>query len=182
MINPAQYTKVLQGASDEQLMAMLKRPDKIPSQFIVAEINRRQAMRQAAQAEQRKAASMQQQPVMQQAPQQMPPQGQMQQRPAGMRIGGQPLSALARMRPYIQGGVDRTLGMDTSGMDFTDLVERLPYIPGDNKGLKGLPSARMMLASTNNSSASNQNALSPAEQIAMEDTAMTNIDSGPPTT
>lgn len=181
MINPAQYTKVLQGASDEQLMAMLKRPDKIPSQFIVAEINRRQAMRQAAQAEQRKAASMQQQPVMQQAPQQMPPQGQMQQRPAGMRIGGQPLSTLARMRPYMQDGVDRTVGMDMSNMDFSGLRQNLPYIPGDNKGLEGLPSARMMLASANNSSASNQNALSPAEQIAMDDTAMTNIDSGPPT-
>jgi hypothetical protein len=181
MINPAQYTKVLQGASDEQLMAMLKRPDKIPSQFIVAEINRRQAMRQAAQAEQRKAASMQQQPVMQQAPQQMPPQGQMQQRPAGMRIGGQPLSALARMRPYMQDGRDQTPSMDMSNMDFSGLRQNLPYIPGNNKGLEGLPSARMVLASTNNSSASNQNALSPAEQIAMDDTAMTNIDSGPPT-
>lgn len=70
MINPAQYQKVLQNASDDQLMNMLRRPDKIPSQFIVAEINRRQAMRQAAQAQQRNMTTMQapQQPMAQEMP------------------------------------------------------------------------------------------------------------------
>lgn len=59
MINPAQYTAVLQKASDGQLMQMLKRPDKIPSQFVVAEINRRQSMRQAAMADQQRQARVQ---------------------------------------------------------------------------------------------------------------------------
>ena len=61
MINPAQFNEVLGRASDQQLMALLKRPDKIPSQFVVSEINRRQAVRQAAQAQQRQQAIAQEQ-------------------------------------------------------------------------------------------------------------------------
>ena len=81
MINPAQYTAVLQKASDGQLMQMLKRPDKIPSQFVVAEINRRQSMRQAAMADQQRQARVQE---MMTAQQQMPQQ----QQPMGMAKGG----------------------------------------------------------------------------------------------
>lgn len=81
MINPAQYTQVLQQASDGQLMQMLKRPDKIPSQFVVAEINRRQSMRQAAMADQQRQARVQE---MMTAQQQMPQQ----QQPMGMQKGG----------------------------------------------------------------------------------------------
>ena len=79
MITPAQYNQVLQKASDEQLMQMLRRPDKIPSQFIVSEINRRQHMRQAAQAQQRQQAEQMAQP------QQMPA--------VGMNTGGNPIMA-----------------------------------------------------------------------------------------
>ena len=89
MINPAQYQKVLGQASDDQLMAMLRRPDKIPSQFIVAEINRRQAARQASKAQQ---AGMAQQ-MAQQPPSQMQQmqQQQMQMQPRGMNQGGRTL-------------------------------------------------------------------------------------------
>ena len=150
MINPAQYTKVLQGASDEQLMAMLKRPDKIPSQFIVAEINRRQAMRQAAQAQERQMAKMQQQPVMPQAPQQMAPMGKQQpqrppQQPVGMRVGGDPsrVADIIRNRPYYQDLLDRTVQrrgpqflddgftIDPDSIrqdDYTGLRKQIPYI------------------------------------------------------
>ena len=86
MINPAQYTAVLQKASDGQLMQMLKRPDKIPSQFVVAEINRRQSMRQAAMADQQRQARVQEMmTAQQQMPQQQMPQ---QQQPMGMAKGG----------------------------------------------------------------------------------------------
>ena len=89
MINPAQFQKVLGQASDDQLMTMLRRPDKIPSQFIVAEINRRQAMRQASKAQQAGLAQqMAQQPPsqMQQMPRQEP-----RMEPRGMNQGGIPL-------------------------------------------------------------------------------------------
>jgi len=101
MINPAQYNAVLGKASDDQLMAMLRRPDKIPSQFIVAEINRRQHMRQAAMAEQQKQAQVIQAQMMdgqaQVEPQPAPQPPQTKNVPvrepqgiARMNIGGQP--------------------------------------------------------------------------------------------
>ena len=86
MINPAQYQQVLQKMPDPQLMQLLKRPDKIPSQFIIQEINRRKQMRQAEQARKQQVANavamQQQQPV-----QTTTPEGQ----PAmGMQVGGPP--------------------------------------------------------------------------------------------
>ena len=85
MINPAQYQQVLQKMPDQQLMQLLKRPDKIPSQFVIQEINRRKQMRQAEQARKQQVANavaMQQQPV-----QTTTPEGQ----PAmGMQVGGSP--------------------------------------------------------------------------------------------
>tara|TARA_R110002012_G_scaffold229474_1_gene402110 strand:- start:488 stop:2377 length:1890 start_codon:yes stop_codon:yes gene_type:complete len=86
MINPAQYQQVLQKMPDQALMQLLKRPDKIPSQFVVQEINRRKQMRQAGQAQKQQVANavamQQQQPV-----QTTTPEGQ----PAmGMQVGGSP--------------------------------------------------------------------------------------------
>ena len=84
MINPAQYQQVLQKMPDQALMQLLKRPDKIPSQFVVQEINRRKQMRQGEQARKQQVANavamQQQQPV-------QTPEGQ----PAmGMSHGGPP--------------------------------------------------------------------------------------------
>jgi len=97
MINPAQYQQVLQKMPDQQLMQLLKRPDKIPSQFIIQEINRRKQMRQAEQARKQQVANavaMQQQPV-----QTTTPEGQ----PAmGMQFGGR-----SGYRSYpMQSGID----------------------------------------------------------------------------
>lgn len=78
MINPAQYQQVLQKMPDPQLMQLLKRPDKIPSQFVIQEINRRKQMRQAEQARKQQVANAV-------AMQQQPPQ-----QPIGMRDGGEP--------------------------------------------------------------------------------------------
>ena len=50
-INPARVQQVLSQATDQQLMQMLKRPDKIPSMFIQQEIAKRRQMRMAANAE-----------------------------------------------------------------------------------------------------------------------------------
>ena len=61
---------------DQALMQLLKRPDKIPSQFVVQEINRRKQMRQAGQAQKQQVANAV-------AMQQQPPQ-----QPMGMRDGG----------------------------------------------------------------------------------------------
>ena len=97
MINPARFQSVLGKVNDQQLMEMLKRPDKIPTQFVVAEINRRQSMRQSAKASQ--MAMAQRTPVMpNQHVQRMPPQGQpmprqqqQPQQPQRMDEGGMPL-------------------------------------------------------------------------------------------
>jgi hypothetical protein len=126
MINPAQYQKVLGQISDEQLMGMLRRPDKIPSQFIVAEINRRQAMRQSAKANQ--AAVAQQMPIMpNQNIKRMPPQGQpmprqpqqQQMQPRGMREGGmlnnaQQLSEISNQLSSLVGGEGQSSGNITN--------------------------------------------------------------------
>jgi hypothetical protein len=53
-INPARIQSVLRQASDQQLMMMLRRPDKIPSMFVQQELQRRAAMRQNAKAQQAK--------------------------------------------------------------------------------------------------------------------------------
>ena len=57
-INPAKIQSVLQQATDQQLMQMLKRPDKIPSMFIQQEIARRRQMRQAAEADLSKTGTL----------------------------------------------------------------------------------------------------------------------------
>ena len=77
MINPAKIQSVLQQLPDEQLMAMLKRPDKIPSMFVQQELKRRQQVRMAAKAQQSR-------------PPMPPQQPQPQQQPMGMEDGGRP--------------------------------------------------------------------------------------------
>ena len=113
MINPAQYQQVLQKMPDPQLMQLLKRPDKIPSQFVIQEINRRKQMRQAEQARKQQVANavaMQQQPV-----QTTTPEGQ----PAmGMQLGGPPRSTGGRI---YTGGFNRNV--------IRDQLRDLGYVP-----------------------------------------------------
>ena len=115
MINPAQYQQVLQKMPDPQLMQLLKRPDKIPSQFVIQEINRRKQMRQAEQARKQQVANavamQQQQPV-----QPTTPEGQ----PAvGLQSGG-----LGRI-PY-SGARIQTGGLFSSPQEE---LRNLGYIP-----------------------------------------------------
>tara|TARA_Y100001973_G_scaffold60936_1_gene89550 strand:- start:3693 stop:5672 length:1980 start_codon:yes stop_codon:yes gene_type:complete len=49
-MNIAKVQSVLKNMPDQQLMQMLRRPDKIPSMFIQQELRRRQQMRQASEA------------------------------------------------------------------------------------------------------------------------------------
>ena len=49
-MNIAKIQSVLKNMPDQQLMQMLKRPDKIPSMFIQQEMKRRQQMRLASEA------------------------------------------------------------------------------------------------------------------------------------
>ena len=113
MINPAQYQQVLQKMPDPQLMQLLKRPDKIPSQFVIQEINRRKQMRQAEEARKKQVANavaMQQQPV-----QTTTPEGQ----PAmGMQFGGPPRSTGGRI---YTGGFNRNV--------IRDQLRDLGYVP-----------------------------------------------------
>tara|TARA_X000001382_G_scaffold58299_2_gene39911 strand:- start:1143 stop:3281 length:2139 start_codon:yes stop_codon:yes gene_type:complete len=87
-INPAKIQGVLAKATDQQLMQMLQRPDKIPSMFIQQEIARRKQMRQAQKAEQ---ASLNLPPSeMARQGTQVPRQQMQMQSPMKMATGGQP--------------------------------------------------------------------------------------------
>ena len=70
-MNIAKVQSVLKNMPDQQLMQMLRRPDKIPSMFIQQELRRRQQMRQASEANAR-GLGLQPPPPMprQQSPQQ----------------------------------------------------------------------------------------------------------------
>ena len=85
-INPARVQQVLSQATDQQLMQMLKRPDKIPSMFIQQEIAKRRQMRMAANAEKSKYQQLT-------GPSVMPANTQFQgvrrlNQPVGMHAGG----------------------------------------------------------------------------------------------
>ena len=56
-------------------MNMLREPDKIPSQFVVAGVNRRQGMRQAAAVETKTPSQNAEMAMAQQGPMAMPRQG-----------------------------------------------------------------------------------------------------------
>ena len=58
-VDPIKIQTVLRKASDQQLMALLKRPDSIPSMFVQQEIRRRNMARQAAKADMSKMAMAQ---------------------------------------------------------------------------------------------------------------------------
>ena len=58
-VDPIKIQTVLRKASDQQLMALLKRPDSIPSMFVQQEIRRRNQARQAAKADMSKMAMAQ---------------------------------------------------------------------------------------------------------------------------
>ena len=172
MINPAQYNKVLQSASDEQLMAMLRRPDKIPSQFIVAEINRRQAMRQAQEVEKRRVAQMAQQMPQQAAMAQAQPMTP-QQPTVGMFVGGNPgrameLNSLRKNLPY------RTADLDI--IDASSLQKNLPYNPALNSSLSGVDGIKKLQVNASSGTPNSQptritpTRFSDAELIAMQDT------------
>lgn len=153
MINPAKYNSVLQKASDEQLMNMLRRPDKIPSQFVVAEINRRQNMRQAAAVEQRRQARMQEMAMaqQQQAPMAMPQQGP---QAMGMQSGGSTLLS--------------TLGLNTN----SPVTERYGIPPFDPN--------RETVAEYNFRVNQARRAKLQMEKLALADSGMEDIDEGPP--
>ena len=169
MINPAQYTQVLQQASDGQLMQMLKRPDKIPSQFVVAEINRRQSMRQAAMADQQRQARVQE---MMTAQQQMPQQQQpMQPRPMGMSQGGIPpvrsVGDFATFNDYRQYMRERDAAIAQRRALAQDRAAA-------NRAMSGMAIADAGMTDLDPA----PNYLSDAEIVALEDARMTNIDAG----
>ena len=176
MINPAQFNDVLSKASDQQLMALLKRPDKIPSQFVVSEINRRQSMRQAAQAQQRQQAIMQEQ---QRAAQNMSAQmrGPRLQAPNNM---GQPVGMQS-------GGPTRGIG------DFNSFLEYKLYMDEEAEGRRQRDALRQAEAQSIEEMAGIATAdagmtnIDPGKQVlgageaaALDDASMVNIDSGPP--
>lgn len=81
-MNIAKIQSVLKNMPDQQLMQMLKRPDKIPSMFIQQEMKRRQQMRLASEAKSKGLGIK---------PQEVPPMPQTQRPPmeaVGMQDGG----------------------------------------------------------------------------------------------
>ena len=88
MINPAKYDSVLQQMTDQQLQVLMRRPDKIPTQFVVKELNRRQKMRQQAKAQEASLQRAAGQPMQMGAEQPMQMMGEQQQQPRMMRSGG----------------------------------------------------------------------------------------------
>tara|TARA_Y100001937_G_scaffold84282_1_gene114051 strand:+ start:5715 stop:7910 length:2196 start_codon:yes stop_codon:yes gene_type:complete len=88
MINPAKYDSVLQQMTDQQLQVLMRRPDKIPTQFVVKELNRRQKMRQQAKAQEASLQRAAGQPMQMGVEQPMQMMGEQQQQPRMMRSGG----------------------------------------------------------------------------------------------
>ena len=169
MINPAQFNEVLGRASDQQLMALLKRPDKIPSQFVVSEINRRQAVRQAAQAQQRQQAIAQEQQraaqsmnTQMRAPRMQNPNNMRQSmpQPVGMSNGGIP--------PVKSIGDFATFAEYKNYMDARAEAIRQQNAASDiaiaDSGMTGIDTAPTYLSA--------------AEEAALADSGMTEIDEG----
>jgi len=121
-INPARIQSVLRQASDQQLMMMLRRPDKIPSMFVQQELQRRAAMRQNAKAEQAKM----------QAPIQRPQQNMNNVSPQNF---GRDMN-MARQPIGLKHG-----GMHFSGVD-NDPETGMPYAGGIRRDFKRFPNPR----------------------------------------
>ena len=94
-VDPIKIQTVLRKASDQQLMALLKRPDSIPSMFVQQEIRRRNQARQAAKADMSKMA-------MAQRPQLTPEMSRMDQPPMP-----RPRDPMASAIPMREGGSGR---------------------------------------------------------------------------
>ena len=94
-VDPIKIQTVLRKASDQQLMALLKRPDSIPSMFVQQEIRRRNQARQAAKADMSKMA-------MAQRPQLTPEMSRMDQPPMP-----RPQDPMASAIPMREGGSGR---------------------------------------------------------------------------
>jgi len=135
-INPAKIHSVLQKATDQQLMQMLKRPDKIPSMFIQQEMSRRRQMRQAASADMSKQQMTGQMLQGQVAQQQQPVQ---QQRPVMARQGGS--TGVMGLSNGGQGGLPYGITYDNRG-DERDIG--LSYFP--NVGSQGIYASNPALA------------------------------------
>jgi hypothetical protein len=87
MINPAKYDSALKQMTDQQLQLLMKRPDKIPTQFVVKELNRRQQMRRQAKAQEASLSRSAGQPMQMGNEQSMAMMGG-QQQPRMMSSGG----------------------------------------------------------------------------------------------
>jgi hypothetical protein len=88
MINPAKYDSALKQMTDQQLQLLMKRPDKIPTQFVVKELNRRQQMRRQAKAQEASLSRSAGQPMQMGNEQSMAMMGGQQQQPRMMSGGG----------------------------------------------------------------------------------------------
>ena len=105
MINPAQYNAALRKMTDQQLQVLIRRPDKIPTQFVVQELNRRAKMRQASKAQEQSMIQQQRQPM------QMPVEQSMANAQAQPAAGQQPPMPTRMMR---SGGVTKLAVGSTS--------------------------------------------------------------------
>jgi len=115
-VDPTKINSVLTKATDEQLMALLKRPDSIPSMFVQQEIRRRNMARQAAKADLAKMNNAQKP--------QMPPQMT---NAIPMNRGGSPIE---RGKQYLvemmrQGRTDVVKGMATRNDELGNFARGL---------------------------------------------------------
>jgi hypothetical protein len=180
MINPAQFNEVLSKASDQQLMALLKRPDKIPSQFVVSEINRRQTVRQAAQAQQRQQAIAQEQQraaqnmgAQMRAPRLQNPNNMRQpmQQPIGMSQGGIPpvrsigdFPTFLEYKMYMDNRAEAIRQQRALAQDRASSIEEMAKITTADAGMTDIDPGKQVLGA--------------GEAAALDDAGMTDIDAG----
>jgi len=127
-INPARIQSVLRQASDQQLMMMLRRPDKIPSMFVQQELQRRRAMRQNAKAEQTKMQAPIQRPQQNMnnvSPQNFGRDMNMARQPIGLKHGGQHPTPQEIFNK--QSAIDSTIGATKAYLPYTGLAGSTPY-------------------------------------------------------
>lgn len=161
-------------------MALLKRPDKIPSQFVVSEINRRQTVRQAAQAQQRQQAIAQEQQraaqnmgAQMRAPRLQNPNNMRQpmQQPIGMSQGGIPpvrsvgdFPTFLEYKMYMDNRAEAIKQQRALAQDRASSIEEMANMATADAGMTDLDPA--------------PNYLSDAEIVALEDARMTGVDAG----
>lgn len=123
-VDPIKIQTVLRKASDQQLMALLKRPDSIPSMFVQQELRRRNQARQAAKADMSKMA-------MAQRPQLTPEMSRMDQPPMP-----QPNPQMANAVPMSEGGSGK-LARDKQLLMQMYQAGRMNIVQGVAKNDKG---------------------------------------------